>query len=226
MSPELHRPGPSPRAPGRRPRAGRFARAGVFCSVVLFASTALAGPGVSSTRFADMPAGAYVSDQAHTSVTAKLLHLGFSSYTLRFDKVDAQFHFDPAAPATSRIVVSIDPASIDTGSKGFDAQLTGKDWFDAADYPTISFTSDSIDPGDGQRGTVTGTLTIHGVSKPVTLAVTFNGVGGDLIPFVTRVGFSATTTIKRSDFGLTRFPGLVGDDVQLDVEIEFTKKLL
>ena len=86
--------------------------------------------------------------------------------------------------------------------------------------------SDSIDPGDGRRGTVSGTLTIHGVSKPVTLAVTFNGVGRDMIPFVTRVGFSANATIKRSDFGLTRFPGLVGDEVQLLIEIEFTRKVL
>ena len=86
--------------------------------------------------------------------------------------------------------------------------------------------SDSIDPGDGRRGTITGILTIHGVSRPVTLAVTFNGVGSDMIPFVTRVGFSANTTIKRSDFGLTQFPGLVGDEVQLLVEAEFTRKVL
>jgi polyisoprenoid-binding protein YceI len=198
----------------------------VFFAAALFASAALAGPGVSSTKFSDVPAGAYVSDQAHTSVTARLLHLGFSDYTLRFDKVDAQFRFDPASPQASHIVVSIDPASIDTGSKGFDAQLAGSGWFDAEDFPTITFVSDSIDPGDGQHGTITGTLTIHGVAKPVTLAVTFNGVGGDVIPFVTRVGFSANTTIKRSDFGLTRFPGLVGDDVQLNIEIEFTRKVL
>jgi polyisoprenoid-binding protein YceI len=216
----------SRRTPVRRRRASRSAKGGVFLATALFASAALAGPGVSSTKISDMPAGAYVSDQAHTSVSAKLLHLGFSNYTLRFDKVDAQFRFDPASPGTSRLVVSIDPASIDTGSKGFDAQLTGRDWFDAEDFPTITFVSDRIDLGDGQHGTVSGTLTLHGVAKPVILAVTFNGVGGDLIPFVTRAGFSANTTIKRSDFGLTRFPGLVGDDVQLVVEIEFTRKLL
>lgn len=207
-------PGGTPRPRGRLRRGGPFRL------------RALAAPGVSSTQAADIPAGTYVSDQAHTSVTAKLLHMGFSSFTLRFDKVDAQFRFDPASPETSHIVVSIDPDSIDTGSKGLDRQLAGKAWFDAEDFPQISFTSDHIDPGDGRHGTVAGNLTIHGVTKPVILAVTFNGVGGDLIPFVTRVGFSATTTIKRADFGLTRFPGLVGDDVQLLVEIEFTRKLL
>jgi polyisoprenoid-binding protein YceI len=226
MPPELHDAGSSSSTRDRRPRAGRLARSGVFVAVALFASAAFAAPGVSSTRFTDVPAGTYVSDQAHTSVTARIPHLGFSSYTLRFDKVEAQFHFDPTAPETSHIVVQIDPASIDTGSKGFNAQLTGKDWFDAEAFPKASFVSDSIDVGDGLHGTVTGQLTLHGVTRPVTLAVTFNGVGGDLIPFVTRMGFSANTTIKRSDFGLTRFPGLVGDEVQLLVEVEFTKKVL
>jgi len=207
-------------------RARRLAPASFFLSAALFATAAFAGPGVASTRLSDMPAGAYASDQAHTSVTARLLHLGFSNYTLRFDKVDAQFRFDPASPGTSSLVVSIDPASIDTGSKGFDRQLTGQDWFDAEDFPAITFVSDRIDLGDGQHGTVSGTLTMHGVARPVTLAVTFNGVGADLIPFVTRAGFSANTTIKRSDFGLTRFPGLVGDDVRLLIEIEFTRKVL
>jgi polyisoprenoid-binding protein YceI len=198
----------------------------VFLTTALFSSVTIAEPGASSTRMSDAPAGAYVSDQAHTSVTAKLLHLGFSNYTVRFDKVDAEFRFDPAAPGTSRVAVSIDPASIDTGSKGFDRQLSGKDWFDAKDFSKISFVSERIDPGDGVHGAIDGYLTLHGVTRPVTLSVTFNGVGADLIPFVTRLGFSATTTIKRSDFGITRFAGLVGDDVRLSIEIEFTKKLL
>lgn len=194
--------------------------------VVFLAAQAVAAPGVASTNASDMPAGTYVSDQPHTSVTAKIVHLGFSSYTLRFDKVQAQFRYDPASPEASRITVSIDPASIDTGSKGLDRQLTGKDWFDSEGFPDASFVSDKIDLGDGQHGTVTGYLTLHGVTKPVTLAVTFNGVGGDLIPLITRVGFSAVTTIRRSDFGVTRFAGLVGDEVRLSVEIEFTKKVL
>lgn len=198
----------------------------VFLATALFGTVALARPGVSSTRISDVPAGAYVSDQAHTSLTAKIVHLGFSSFTLRFDKVEARFHFDPAAPEASRLAVSVDAASIDTGSKGFDQQLAGLGWFGAESFPKITFVSDRIDLGDGQHGTVSGYLTLHGVTRPVTLAVTFNGVGLDLNPFVTRLGFSATTTIKRSDFGVTRFEGLVGDEVRLCVEIEFIKKLL
>jgi len=102
--------------------------------------------------------------------------------------------------------------------------LAGKDWLDAADFPTVAFASTRIDAGDGVHGVVEGNLTLHGVTRPVTLAVTFNGVGGDLIPLITRAGFSATATLKRSDFGLNRFAGLVGDEVQLVIEVEFTRK--
>jgi polyisoprenoid-binding protein YceI len=226
MSLDIH-PAKPPHGERRRPaRVRRLAACGVMLVAAFAALGAHAGPGVSSTRYSDMPAGDYVSDQAHTSVTAKVLHLGFSRYTLRFDKVEAQFRFDPASPTASRITVSIDPASIDTGAKSFNEQLAGKGWFDSEDFPKITFVSDQIDPGDGVHGTVSGYLTLHGVTKPVTLEVTFNGVGADLIPFITRVGFSANTTIKRSDFGLSRFAGLIGDEVQLCVEVEFTKKVL
>lgn len=211
-----------------RGRAGPGNRAltAAFVGLALLGSTAHADPGVSSTRISDVPAGAYVSDQAHTSVTGKVSHLDFSSYTLRFDKVDARFDFDPAAPEMSHITVSIDPASIDTGSKGLDRKLAGKDWLDAESFPKARFVSDKIDVGDGRHGTVSGLLTLHGVTRPVVLAVTFNGVGADMVPFVTRLGFSASATIKRSDFGVTQFEGLVGDEVQLCIEIEFTKRLL
>ncbi len=167
----------------------------------LCSSPTLAAPGVASGKYVDMPAGAYVSDPAHTSVTARLTHMGFSNYTLRFDRVAAQYRFDPGAPETTQVRL------------------------DAADFPTVTFASTRIDIGDGVHGVVEGNLTLHGVTRPVTLAVTFNGVGGDLIPLVTRSGFSATTNLRRSDFGLTRYEGLVGDTVQLVIEVEFTRKL-
>jgi polyisoprenoid-binding protein YceI len=197
----------------------------VLAVLALWPFPAMAAPGVASTQYADMPAGAYGSDPAHTSVIVRVIHMGFSSYTLRFDKVAAQYRFDPHAPETAQVSADIDPASIDTGSKSFNAELAGKDWLDAADFPSIAFTSTRIDTGDGVHGSVEGNLTLHGVTRPVTLAVTFNGVGGDLIPLVTRAGFSATATVKRSDFGVSRFEGLVGDEVQVTIQAEFTRKL-
>lgn len=188
------------------------------------APAALAAPGVTSTKPADLPAGTYVLDKSHASLTAKLSHMGFSNYTLRFTKLDADFTYDPKAPQASKINVTVDPASLDTGSASFNKELTGEGWLEAAKYPTITFVSTSVDPGDGVHGKVLGDLTFHGVTKPVTLDVTFNGVGPGMAPGSKRTGFSATTVVKRTDFGVSKYAPLVGDDVTLLIEVEFTPK--
>lgn len=195
-------------------------------AVALFtAPAALAAPGVSSVKPADLPAGHYVLDKSHASLTAKVKHMGFSDYTLRFTKLSADFQYDPKAPEAAKLNVTVDPASLDTPNGAvFNKELIGDGWLEAAKYPTITFVSSSINVGDGQRGTVTGDLTFHGVTKPVTLDVVFNGVGSGMIPLTTRAGFSATTTIKRSEFGVARYPSIVGDDVALIIEAEFEKK--
>ena len=203
---------------------------GALAVALLTAPAALAAPGVSSTKPADLPAGHYVLDKTHAVLTAKLKHMGFSNYTLRFTKLDADFHYDPKAPEASKINVTIDPASLDTATGAdafglkFNKELTGDGWLEAAKYPTITFVSTGINVGDGQHGSVTGDLTFHGVTKPVVLDVTFNGVGSGMNPLQTRTGFSAMTTIKRSDFGVGKYVPLIGDDVTLNIEVEFEKK--
>lgn len=201
-----------------------------LAAALLSASAAMAAPGVRSTNPADLPAGRYALDKTHASLTAKLSHMGFSSYTLRFTRLDASFTYDPKAPEVSKITVSVDPASLDTATGAdafglkFNKELTGDGWLETAKYPTITFVSTAVDVGDGHVGKVSGDLTVHGVTKPAVLDVTFNGVGGDVLPFGTRTGFSASTTIKRSDFGVTKYAPLVGDDVVLNIEVEFDKK--
>ena len=200
-------------------------------AVALFtAPAALAAPGVSSTKPADLPAGHYVLDKTHAVLTAKLKHMGFSNYTLRFTKLDAEYQYDPAQPTAAKLTVTVDPASLDTATGAdafglkFNKELIGDGWLEAAKYPTITFASTAINVGDGQHGTVTGDLTFHGVTKPVVLDVTFNGSGAGMNPLQTRAGFSASTTIKRSDFGVSKYVPLVGDDVTLNIEVEFEKK--
>ncbi|KQV55215.1 MULTISPECIES: YceI family protein [unclassified Caulobacter] len=199
-------------------------------AVLFTAPAALAAPGVSSVKPADLPAGHYVLDKSHATLTAKLKHMGFSNYTLRFTKLDADFQYDPKSPATTKLNVTVDPASLDTATGAdafglkFNKELTGDGWLEAAKYPTITFVSTAIDIGDGQHGSVTGDLTFHGVTKPVVLDVTFNGVGSGMIPLQTRTGFSATTTIKRSEYGVGKYAPLIGDDVTLNIEVEFEKK--
>jgi polyisoprenoid-binding protein YceI len=200
-------------------------------AVALFmAPAALAAPGVSSVKPADLPAGHYVLDKTHASVVAKIKHMGFSNYQFRFTKLDGDFTYDPKAPEASKINVTIDPASVDTATGAdafglkFNKELAGDGWLEANKYPTVTFVSTAVNVGDGQHGTVTGDLTLHGVTKPVTLDVTFNGVGSGMIPLQTRTGFSALTTIKRSDFGVSKYVPLVGDEVTLSIEVEFEKK--
>jgi polyisoprenoid-binding protein YceI len=182
-----------------------------------------------SDKVADMPAGAYAIEKQHASITAKVMHEGFSNYTFRFLRFDAAYKFDPANPTATKLRVMVDPSSIDTDTgndsfgKMFDTMLAGEDWFDTKKFPTATFVSTGIDLGNGHRGKVAGNLTLHGVTKRVVLDVTFNGSGWGMPPGTFKSGFSATTVIKRSDFGMTKFLGGVGDEVTLNIEIEFVK---
>jgi polyisoprenoid-binding protein YceI len=183
-----------------------------------------------SDKIADMPAGTYVIDKTHASITAKVMHERYSNYTFRFLRFDGSYTFDPARPAASKLRVTIDPASIDTPTgadrfgKMFDAMLTGAGWLETRKFPTATFVSTAINTGDGRRGKVVGNLMLHGVTRPVVLDVAFNGSGPAMPPGTFKSGFSATTVIRRSDFGVTKLLPGVGDLVTLDIEVEFAKK--
>ncbi|MDB5583013.1 MAG: hypothetical protein JWR80_8189 [Bradyrhizobium sp.] len=174
--------------------------------------------------------GSYVLDRRHASLTLRVSHQKFSLYTLRFTGLDARFAYDPVNPRQASLAVTVDPTSVDTATggdafgKAFDAELIGAGWLDAMHFPQITFRSTSMDPGDGHAGTITGDLTLRGVTRPVTLKVTFNGTGKAIPGGETKAGFSATGTIKRSAFGVTKYLPLVGDDLQLSIEAEFAKQ--
>jgi polyisoprenoid-binding protein YceI len=197
----------------------------------LTASLALASTALPSSAFAQMgppaldPAaaapGPYKLDKKHASVTLKLTHMGLSHYTMRFDAIDGGYSYDPAHPAASKIAISIDPASVDTDDANFNKEIADQ-FLEAGKYPAITFTSTSIVPEGKDHGKVSGELTFHGVTKPVTLDVTYNG---SLVGMMKehRMGFSGHTTIKRSEFGVTKYVPLVGDDVSVLIEAEFVK---
>jgi len=173
---------------------------------------------------AKIPAGAYVLDKRHASLIARIPHLGgFSRYTLRFTGLEGAFTYDPANWQATKVNFSVNPRSADTGDAGFNKEIAGFLGADLQMTP-ITFVSKSITGGENGEGQVLGDLTLHNVTKPVTLNVTFNGVGPGLLGAGTRMGFSGTTRIKRSDFGATAVSNWAGDDVDLIIEIEFTKK--
>jgi len=175
-----------------------------------------------STDPAKAPAGTYELDKRHASLIAKVAHLGgFSRYTMRFTGLEGRFTYDPANWQASKLTVTIDPRSIDTEDPGFNKQVAG--YFDPEKYPAITFTTTSAS-GENGKGVVTGDLTFHGVTKPVSLDVAFNGSGPGMLGAGTRMGFSGSGRIKRSDFGVTAVRAFAGDDVDLSFEIEFVKK--
>lgn len=191
-----------------------------LAAALAVATAAQAAP--TSTDPAKVPAGEYVMDKAHASLVARVAHLGgFSRYTLRFNGLDGRFTYDPADWRAARVTVSVDPASVDTRDAAFDRTIAG--FFDAKRFPAIVFQSTGLE-ADGAHGRLNGDLTFHGVTRPVTLDVTFNGVGPGLTGLGTRVGFSGTGRIRRSDFGVDAVRQFAGDDVDLQFEVEFFKK--
>ena len=170
------------------------------------------------------PKGDYVLDKRHASLLVKIAHLGgFSRFTMRFDRLDGLFAFDPATWPTTVATIKVDPTSINTGLPDFDKTIAGPSYFNAAKYPDITFVANRIEAQDG-KGAVYGDLTCHGVTKPVRLDATFNGFGPGMLGVGTRMGFSGTGHIKRSDFGVTAMLPFAGDDLDLVFEVEFVKK--
>ena len=168
----------------------------------------------------------YKVDPEHTSVSFRVRHL-FTQVKGRFDRFEGQIVFDPAHPDQTKVLGSIDVASVNTNVEERDKDLRSSRFFDAEKFPKISFASTKITGvGPGKTsGKLNGKLTIHGVEKPVVLEVTYLGEGKDPWGNV-RAGFSAHTTINRKDFGLTWNETLetggvlVGDEVQIEIEAE------
>ncbi|HEY0438352.1 MAG TPA: YceI family protein, partial [Phenylobacterium sp.] len=194
-----------------------------------------AGPAIAATAAAPSPpAGAYTMDKAHTSVTFRVSHLGFSRYTASFRTVDGRLTFDPAHPADMKVeaTIAVPSLELNTPPVGFHDQLMSKAWFDAAQFPTMTFRSTKVEPTGPHAAKVTGNLTLHGVTKPVALQVTYNGgyPPTSFDPGGARVGFSAHGVLKRSAFGLSAgipAPGTtmgVSDDVDIAIETEFSSK--
>jgi polyisoprenoid-binding protein YceI len=180
------------------------------------------------------PAGQYHMDKAHTSVVFRVNHLGFSRYTAQFSRVDGKLQFDPANPTAMKVEATIDPTSLALNAPpaGFLDSLMGKQWFDAAQFPQITFRSTKVEPTGANAAKVSGDLTLHGVTKPVVLDVTYNGgyPPTSYDPGGARIGFSAHGTLKRSAFGIAYgvpAPGStmgVSDDVEFAIETEFSSK--
>ncbi|HVV96156.1 MAG TPA: YceI family protein [Rhodanobacteraceae bacterium] len=172
---------------------------------------------VSASAFATT----YTLDPNHTQVQFVWNHFGFSNLTGQFGKVEGKLDFDEADPTKSSVTATISMDSVNSNVKKLDGELAGSDYFDAAKYPTATFKSTHVERGaTPDKLKVTGDFTLHGVTKPVTLDVDVVKVGEHPMRKAPAAGFTATATIKRSDFGVTKYVPAVGDDVKIHIVTE------
>lgn len=179
-----------------------------FIALMLMATPAFAAP------------DKYSFDPAHTQILFSVSHLGFSHSHGRFNTFDGSFNFDEKTPETSSVTVAIDTDSVDMGSKEWDDAVKADALLNAKKFPKMTFKSTSVTKTDEKTGTVTGDLTLLGVTKPVTLNVTFNKSGNHPYTKNHLAGFSASATLKRSEFGMAKYLPDVGDEVTITIEVE------
>ncbi|MGD0631939.1 MAG: YceI family protein [Terracidiphilus sp.] len=167
----------------------------------------------------------WTSDPNHSEVDFSITHMTISNIHGRFGHVNATIAYNEADVTKSTVNATIDVTGVDTGEEARNNHLKSPDFFDVAANPTATFTSTSV-AKSGNSLTINGNLTLHGVTKPVVLMG--DGPRGPApgMDHKPHAGFSATTTIKRSDFGIgSKFPAaMVGDDVKLNIDLEVVKQ--
>ncbi|MEX2335202.1 MAG: YceI family protein [Pseudohongiella sp.] len=176
-----------------------------------------------NTSVAELRGGQYTLDKEHATLLWKIDHLGFSRYIGRFNDFDATLDFDPENVENSSLEVIIDTATLDVNNEAFAEDLRGGDWFDVETFPQAVFrTTSFVEAVDEDTFIFEGDLTLLGTTGPVTMTVNFNGGGRNFLTRRYTLGFSATAEFQRSDFGLDNMVAFgVGDDIQVEVHVEF-----
>ena len=202
-------------------------------SLALVAAFALAGttaiaaqpkaqPGAASKSAAALPAGSYTVDANHTQVIWSVDHFGFNRLYGMVGSMSGTLDIDPARPAAAKVTIDIPLSGLTVTSPGFAKHLATSDLFDTAKFPTARFVSRTVTVR-GTQATIAGDLTLRGVTKPLTLDARLQGSGANPMNKKQTIGFSATTTLKRSDWGLGYAVPAVSDEVKLEITAAFEK---
>jgi len=172
---------------------------------------------------ASISPGTYELDENHGYLSFSYSHLGLSNPELQFGDFNAILSLDSQNLADSRVTISIDPASVSSASPALDDILRGEGFFDIENHPEIVFTSTGYEELSENTGRLTGDLSVAGVVKPVTLDVVINKAEMNQRNRREMIGFSASGTLSRADFGMTQFNNMVADELSLNVQVEFRK---
>lgn len=188
----------------------------LFLAMALSGAAALPGMASAADYQVDI-------DGAHAFINFKIKHLGYSWLTGRFNTFDGEFSYDAEKPEASKIEITIDTASIDSNHAERDKHLRGEDFLNVSEYPQATFKSTGYKVIDEENGELTGELNLHGVTKTITFPVEKIGEGGD--PWGGyRAGFSGTTTLKLTDYGINYNLGPASTHVDLELYIEGIRK--
>ncbi len=162
----------------------------------------------------------YTLDPGHTMVLFSWNHFGFSNPTANLGQVEGTLVYDEKDPSKATVEATLPLSGLDSFVPKLDEHLKSADFLDAAKYPNVTFKSTKVTPAGKGKLKVVGDLTVHGVTKPVTLDVTLNKIGPHPMMKVQTVGFDATTTIKRSDFGVGAYVPNVSDEIKVRITTE------
>jgi len=201
-----------------------FARRALALTTALLFAVPAAYAQSASTDARAIQAGTYKIEPYHTQVDFSVLHFGFTNFSGQFSSASGTLTLDPKKPTASSLRVSIPISSVKTTVSKLDDELKGNQWFDAAKFPDAVFTSTRITLLGAGRATITGTLAMHGVTRPLVLTARFIGAGINPLDKAYTVGFEATGTIKRSEFGVKTYVPMVSDDVRITIAGAFEKQ--
>lgn len=174
--------------------------------------------GLSMTLSSVSMSADYTLDTAHTQIKFGVSHLGFSTTRGSFRDFSGNFSFDPEAPEASSVEVVIQTASLDLDDEEWNGHITGGDWFNVGQFPTVTFKSTSVESTGDSAMNINGELTMLGVTMPVTLNARLNKIGDQMGK--AKSGFSATTSIDRTQWGLDTFAPVIGAEVSISIEAE------
>ncbi len=196
----------------------------VLAAALLVAPAFAWAQGPANPSPAAAQAGSYAVEPYHTRILFSVSHMGFSTWYGEFTGASGTLAFDPARLAASKLDISVPTGSISTSNAKLDGELKSAQWFDATQFDTIHFQSTKIARTGANTADVSGQLTFHGVTKPVVLKAKFNAAGVNPLDKAYTVGFEVSGDIKRSDFGVTTYVPLIGDEVHLIISAAFEKK--
>lgn len=172
---------------------------------------------------ASVQEGTYVVEPYHTRVLFGVSHFGFSTFYGEFTNVSGTLNLAPKAVGKSSLEIHIPTSTVSTSNAKLDGELKSDQWLDAAQFPEIVFKAEKVVETGKDTAKVTGDLTLHGVTKPVTLDVKFNGVGVNPIDKKYTVGFEVSGKIKRTDFGVKMYAPYISDEVELIISAPFER---